>query len=172
MTALTSQVPAVIDYLVAQAKLNPLLGSASPPVLVGDGPPPVDSAYAFESQLWIGYDPDAEADAAAEATQDWPNMDQGRTLDEDASITCTAIHWSGDTTIKVHRDACSSLVGAVNLMLRGTKISGGPGDTQMGGLVFWSRAGGPYQWYPAQTTKGAEMRCAFRIVYKARLTAD
>jgi hypothetical protein len=172
MTATTSLVPEVIDYLFATATASASLGAASPQVYVFDGPQPSRALSGVQRALWIGHDPAAEGEPAATATQDWPNLDQARTLDEDGEITCAAQHWSGDTTVKVHRDGCNAIIAAVQLMLRGTTISGGPGDTQMGGLVFWSSVAGPYQWYPAQATNGAAVLCVFKIVYRARLVSS
>ena len=167
MTAATTQVPAVIDYLVATAPAFVPAGTQ-----VFDGPPPVKTALTFEQVLWIGHDPGTPGEATAEAEQDWPVLDQARTVDEDGTVTCVARHWSGDTTVKVHRDGAAAIAGGVELMLRGTTTSGGPGDTQMGGLVFWSHVTGPWQWYPAQLTNGAEMVCVFRVAYRARLMAS
>jgi hypothetical protein len=172
VTATTTQVPAVTDYLVAAAKASPLLGAASPPAYVFDGPQPPVATQSLERVLWIGADPLNPEDIAAEATQNWPVMDHARTRDEDGSITCAAQHWSGDPASKVHRDGAAAIVAGVELLLRGDTLAGGPGDASMGGLVMWSGVDGPFQWGPRQVANGAAMLVTFRITYRARLTTS
>lgn len=170
---LTSQVPAVIDYLVAAAKASTLLGAnPTAPVSVFDGPQPPRLTQDLQSVLWIGADPANLGDVAADADQTWAWMDHARTRDEDGVIVCAAQHWSGDTTVKTHRDGAAAIVAGVELLLRGDTLTGGPGDASMGGLVMWSGASGPYQWYPRQVAGGALMLVVFRITYRARLTTS
>jgi hypothetical protein len=161
----TTVIPAVTDYLVTAAA-----GAAGMTgVRVFDGPQPAKATQALEQVLWIGCDPANLTDVTGEAVQDWPVMDSGRTKDEDGSIVCAAQHWSGSSVIKTHRDGANAIVAAVELLLRGTPASGGPGDASMGGLVLWSGVNGPYQWYPKQAPDGAAVLVVFRIVYRARL---
>lgn len=166
MTTLTTALPAVIGYLVATAPTFVPAGTQ-----VFDGPPAVKAVMSFSSALWIGHDPASPGDVAAETEQDWPNLDQGRTVDETGTITCTARAWSGDTTIATQRAAAAAIAGSVEEMLRGTQASGGPGDTTMGGLAFWSHVTAG-QWLWGQLPAGAEAWCVFKVVYYARLTAD
>lgn len=161
----TSQVPAVTDWLVAAAQVSAALAGVS----VFDGPQPPVATQAIQQVLWIGADPANLGDAAAEADQDWPVMDHARTRDENGVIVCAAQHWSGDTTVKTHRDGAAAIVAAVELLLRGDTLTGGPGDASMGGLVMWSQVAGPYQWYPRQVAGGTAMLVVFRITYRARL---
>lgn len=165
MTSTTTAVPAVTDYLVtaATAALTPS------GVKVFDGPQPGKAVQAIEQVLWIGIDPANLADVAAEASQDWPVSDFGRTKDEDGSIVCAAQHWSGSTVIKTHRDGADAIVAGLELLLRGAPQGGGPGDGSMGGLVLWSGVNGPFQWYPRQAPDGAAVLVVFRVIYKARL---
>lgn len=161
---ITSAVPAVTDYLVAAAT------AALTGVVVFDGPNPTADTLAEPKHLWIGWDTQGSSgEPAADAAQDWPVSDFGRTKDEDGTIICTADAWSGSTTIKTHRDDAAAIVAAVELLLRGTPQQGGPGDASMGGLVLWSGVNGPYQWYPRQNQSGAGCGVVFRIIYKARL---
>jgi len=164
----TSQVPAVTDYLVATAQAWPSLDG----VLVVDGPQTPVATQDMQQVLWIGANPAELTGTSAEADQNWPVMDSARTRDENGTITCAAQHWSGDTTIKTHRDGAAAIVAAVELMLRGTPRVGGPGDASMGGLVMWSGVAGPYEWYPRQVANGALMLTVFRITYRARLTTS
>lgn len=163
----TSQVPAVIDYLVAAAKASPLLGAASPPVMVFDGPQPPAATQSLPLALWIGADPASTDSVVADAAQAWPVMDHARTKDEDGTITCSAQHWSGDPSNKVHRDGAAAIVAGVEQLLRGDG-STGPGDARMGGLVHWSGVD-VGQWRPRQVAGGVAWLVTFTVVYRARL---
>lgn len=166
---MTSVVPQVIDWLVAAAKASPLLGAAADPVTVFDGLQPGESVQAIPRVLWIGGDPLSPSDPVAEASQVLAAGTQARKVDEDGAIALAAQHWSGDPSNKVHRDGAAAIVGGVELLLRGLARTGGPGDAEMGGLVYWSAVSGPYDWRPRQTSKGALMLVTFHITYAARL---
>jgi hypothetical protein len=166
----TTQVPAVLDYLVAQCQASASLGAASPAVEVLDGPNVTQDTLTKQLHLWIGWDPLNPGEAAAQSNADWPNVDHARTLDEDVSIVCTAEAWGGGTVVKTLRDQCNAIVDAVDLLLRGTPATG-PGDTQMGGLVFWSRVESG-SWYQRPTQDGISVMHVFRIVYQARLVSS
>ena len=168
----TSQVPAVIDYLVTACQQSAALGaSTTAPVIVVDGPPVTSDTFGDPLHLYIGGVPGSD-EATAEADQNWPVMDNARTRDENGVITCTADAWSGSTVMQTVRASCASIVAAVELLLRGTPRAGGPGDASMGGLVMWSGVAGPYSWTQRQTTQGAGCSCSFRITYRARLTTS
>lgn len=164
---ITSRVPQVADWLIAAAQASPLLGGAG--VQVIDGPQPPTGATTAESALWIGFDPAITSDTAAEASQSWALLDHGRTRDEDGEITVSCQHWSGDTTVKTHRDKAAAMVGAVELLLRGDGVTG-PGDITMGGLVQWSGVDGPFAWYQRQNSQGCFCLVTFRVAFRARLT--
>jgi hypothetical protein len=161
----TSVIPAVIDYLVGAAQNSPALVGVS----VFDGPQPPAATQSLPQVLWIGADPMALQDPAGQADQVWPVMDHARTRDEDGSIACSAQHWSGDTTNKVHRDGAAAIIAGLDDLIRGDPDAGGPGDASMGGLVFWSGILGPYAWYPRQVANGALMLVTFHVVFHARL---
>lgn len=166
----TSQIPAVVDYLVAQCQASTSIGAATPPVIVLDGPQVTDDTLAEPLHLWIGHDAYAGGDPAATAVQDFAEIGSNAALrDEDGEITCTAEAWAGGDVIKAQRDACAAIVAAVELLLRGRPLDGGPGDTEMGGLVLWSQVSGPYTWYQQQSQEGSTAGCVFKITYKARL---
>lgn len=164
----TSQVPAVIDWLVSASQSSPLLGAASPQVHVFDGPQPPAATQSLERVLWIGADAASPDQALGDSVQSWPVLDHARTKDEDGTITCSAQHWSGDTSVKMHRDGAASIMGAVELLLRGEPDAGGPGDASMGGLVLWSGVD-QAEWYPRQVAGGSAVLVVFRIIYRARL---
>lgn len=169
---LTSQVPAVTDWLFAAAQSSPLLGQASPQVYVFDGPQPPAATQSLERVLWIGCDPMATDSATATAMQAWPVIDHARTRDEDGDIICAAQHWSGDTASKTHRDGAAAIVAGVELLLRGIPADGGPGDATMGGLALWSSVDGPFDWTPRQIAGGSACLVTFRVSYRARLTTS
>jgi hypothetical protein len=165
----TSQIPAVTDWLVTAAQASASLSGVS----VFDGPQPVSTWQTLEQVLFIGSDPANLTEATGEADQTFATaFDQGRNRDEDGAIVCAAQHWSGDTTMKTHRDGAAAIVAGVELLLRGTPQTGGPGDASMGGLVLWSQVQGPYQWYQRQVSTGALVLITFRVTYRARLTTS
>lgn len=168
----TSQLPDVIDYLVATAQSSPLLG-ASPlaPVRVIDGPPPTGDQLAEQRLLYIGHNPKSPQEASSDGAQAWPVLDYARTKDEDAPVLCAADAWTGSQVMKGARDACAAIVAGVELLLRGSPDQGGPGDASMGGIALWSGVDA-MAWYERQTTDGAGCLCVFTVVYKARLTTS
>lgn len=167
----TTQVPDVLDYLVAACQASASLGAARPPVLVFDGPNITDDPLTEPLRLWVGYNPLGPTEPDVETDQDWPVLDAARTLDETAEIVCAAEAWSGTPTVKTVRDQCDAIVAAVAVLLRGTPAVGGPGDTQMGGLVFWSRVTAG-QWYQRPSQDGIAVMHVFKIMYLARLTTS
>jgi hypothetical protein len=167
----TSQVPAVIDYLVTACQSSPSLGQATPQVYVFDGPQPPAATQSLEQVLWIGCDP-ANPDAVlGDSVQSWPVLDHARTRDEDGTVACAAQHWSGDPSVKTHRDGAAAIMAAVELLLRGDPAAGGPGDASMGGLVLWSGVDAA-EWYPRQVAGGTAVLVVFKIIYRARLTTS
>lgn len=163
---LTSQVPAVTDYLLAAAKASAQLGQASPAVRVHDGPPVTDEQLAGQLNLWVGWDQVTQSAGGEDSAQSWSILDQARTREEDGTITLTADAWAGGT-LKQARDACAGIVGGVELLLRGNGTTG-PGDATMGRLVFWS-AVEDLKWYPRRDSSGAGMACVFTVTFRARL---
>lgn len=167
---MTSVVPQVIDWLVAAAIASPNLGAnPTAPVSVYDGLQPPGLGQQEERVLWIGGDPAAPGDPVAEASQTLAAGTQARKFDEDGAIAIAAQHWSGDTSNKVHRDGAAAIVAGVELLLRGLARTGGPGDAEMGGLVYQSFVSGPYDWRPRQVSSGALCLVTFHVVYLARL---
>jgi hypothetical protein len=165
---ITSKIPAVTDYLVQTAKAWPSLEGVS----VFDGPQPSLNTQSLPLALWIGANAAQPGSATATAQQAWPLIDEGRTRDEDGDITCSAQHWSGDPSNKVHRDGVAAIVGAVELLLRGIPAAGGPGDLTMGGLVMWSSVDGPFEWTPRQVAGGTACLVTFTVSFRARLTTS
>jgi hypothetical protein len=166
----SSSVPAVIDYLVAQCQASALLGaSATAPVTVTDGPSTTTDTLTESLHLWIGWDQVTNAGAGMEAVQKWPYSDHARTRDEDGTIVCTADAWGTGTTAQAARNACYSIIYGLDLLLRGDPAAGGPGDASMGGLVMWSAVDGPFEWFPRQDQSGPGCACVFHVTYHSRL---
>lgn len=156
------------DYLVAKAQASAALSG----VLVLDGPQPPAAWQSSQQVLWFGADPAALGNAAAESVQVFATaFDHARNRDEDGTITCAARHWTGDKTIKTHRDGAAAIVGAVEDILRGVGDTGDPGDASMGGLVLWSQVSRT-QWFPSQKPNGAEVLVVFDVSFRARLTTS
>jgi hypothetical protein len=165
----TTQASAVIGYLVSTCEASASLGQASPQVYVFDGPQPSRALSGVQRALWIGSNPASDTEAGVTATQEFAGMDMGLKRNEAGEVVCAAQCWSGDTAIAIQRDGADAIVAAVELLLRGTPRSGGPGDTSMGGLVLWSQVSGPFEWYQRQQPNGASVLCVFRVSYRARL---
>ncbi len=163
----TSAVPAVIDWLVNAAKASPLLGLASPAVSVFDGVQPPVATQALSQVLWSGCDPTTPDGVFADAAQAFAVMDHARTRDEDGTVTCSAQHWSGDPTVKTHRDGAAAIVAGVEQLLRGDG-STGPGDATMGRLALWSGID-VGRWETRQLAGGVAVLCTFTVIYRVRL---
>lgn len=163
----TTQIGPVVDWLVNAAQNSPLLGMASPPVIVIDGPSPTPDTESFELHLWIGADPEQLNAIGMDFVQSWPVMDKGRTKDEDGTVVFVADAWSGGGTAKAARDQCAGIVAGVELLLRGDGNTG-PGDMTMGGLVFWSSVDAG-QFRQRQGTQGPGCVCVCQVTYRSRL---
>jgi hypothetical protein len=170
MTTITDLIPDVIAYLVAQCQANTALGAASPPVTVIDGPTGAGEPLTTPQQMWIGFDAVTGTAEAGTATQKFSFLGQsGNYRDETGDVCCTAQAWSGDVVPGPARAQCKALVGAVEVMLRGSPATGGPGDSSMAGLVQWSQVAGPFTWTQRQDNNGYSVACVFHVTYFARL---
>jgi len=170
MTVTTDLVTDVLDYLVTNCGSNATLQGLG--VTVFDGPQPSGAASGIEQVLWIGHNPMDTGTEIGLADQVFSFVgDMGATRDETGEVICCAKHWTGDPSLKVHRDGCKAIVGAVELMLRGLPATGGPGDFSLGGLVFWAQLQGA-TWWQSLADGGAEAYCAFKISYSGRLVSS
>lgn len=171
MTTVTDLIHDVTTYLFTQASLNPALGQAVlNPVLVIDGPiVNRDQWGAYQQRLAIGYDAITGMAELGTAAQRWPFLGaSGNYREETGAITCTAEAFSGDLIPADVRVQCKAIVGAVEIMLRGSPATGGPGDSTMGGLVQWSQVE-DFTWTQAQAEYGFSAACVFKVTYLARL---
>lgn len=152
---LTSRVPAVIDYLVAAFTAAATLGAAADPVTVYDGP--ALSGATPQLVLWVGLDdPDAEGyTVAAETDSAWAALG-AQARNEQITVHCVALAWSGDRIVKTARDQAFGIVGAVETLLRADVMLGGTlvsGQCQV--IVGSLRQG--------QSDNGAVAQVPFRI---------
>lgn len=165
MTTTTDLAADVLDYLLAQCQASPALQALG--VQVFDGPQPAGTISGVEQCLWIGHNPQQVNEEAAHMTQGFSFLSSNY-RDESGEITCAAKHWTGDVAMKPHRDGCKQIIAAVELLLRGSPATGGPGDGSMAGLVQWSEFT-EVTWWQQLASGGAEAYCVFKITYFARL---
>jgi hypothetical protein len=176
MTIVTDQTAAVIDYLVSQCQASQSLGAATPPVQVFDGPIIDGGQLVSPQRIWIGADGMVQAGmpvSAATFMQSFAFLGtEADTRDDQIDIGCAAEVFDGDPTHqKQARDGAYALMAVVETMLRGNPNTGGPGDTTMGGLVYWSQVTGPGELIQTQYAAGVEALVKFRVTAFTRLTA-
>ena len=166
----TDLVPDVTDYLLAQCNAAAVTGGALAGVTVFDGEVPKINATGIEQCLWIGWNALSAGDEPfGTSTQGFAYLGNDATRRDNAGeIICTAKHWTGDTTMKVHRDGCKAIVAAVELMLRGVPPAG-PGDSSMGGLVEWSEFIEASWSQGLVASLGAQATCVFKVYFFAKL---
>jgi len=160
----TSQVPAVIGYLIDTFTAAATLGAASPAVSIRCGPELSGDFSQFA--LFVGVDDptlieQGSPPTGATSNQTWVGMG-ARTRDEDLSIYCTAEAWSGDTGIRAAMDAVYGIVAAVETLLLA--------DVYMGGFALFEAPGSTghtLKWQ--QGEGGLAAHVSFRIDAKARL---
>jgi hypothetical protein len=158
----TSRIPALIDYLVTLFQGSALLGQATPPVTVYDGP--ATTGLDAPLKLFVGlHDPDsAAAEEAAGSQQAWAALGRlGR--DETVTIHCCAEAWAGTDDLKTVRTSVTGIVAAVEQVMQadttqfgGNALFPDPGITA---LVLMQNNG----------DRGAVARLAFDLVFKARI---
>ena len=157
----TSQIPALIDYLVNLFTNAATLGAATPPVTVYDGPQ--TTAGTAPLALWVGLDdPDTDqvAPSAAASEQEWAGLGK-LARNEISTIHCVAEAWTGADDIRSMRVAAFAIVAAVEDIVRSDPFSGlalfpDPGVT---GLELRQN----------NTQAGSQARVSFQIAFKSRL---
>ena len=158
----TSRIPALLDYLVTLFTNSALLGQASPPVTVYDGPP--TTALDAPLALYVGLsDPDSEgAEAAADSVQEWGAIGrQGR--NETVTVHCCAEAWAGVDDMKTVRVSATGIVAAVEQVMQAD-------TTQFGGNVLFPDPGiTGLSLLQNNTQTGAVARVAFDLVFKSRI---
>jgi hypothetical protein len=181
MATLTEYIPKVIAYLIAQAQASTLLGAAQVPVTIIDGQPRTQDVLTVNStgltqRLWIGSDgwtASGEMATAASADQGFSFLDQARTRDDQIEVFCAGEAIAGDSVMAEARAGAFAVMAAIETMLRGSPgtTPASPGDATMGGLVFWSEAGGPIELSQGQISQGACALVKFSVHAFVRLTS-
>lgn len=160
----TSQVPAVIGYLIDTFTAAATLGQATPPVSVRCGPEL--SGDFTQLTLFVGVDDPTSLEQGSPPTgatsdQAWVGMG-ARARDEDLTVYCTAEAWSGDTGTRAAMNAAYGVVAAAEALLLA--------DVSMGGLALYQAPGSTghtLKWQ--QGEGGLAAHVTFRISAKARL---
>lgn len=158
----TSRIPAAVDALIAICQAQAVVGGLLENVTVFDGPSPADDS--MQLQLFIGGDPDEPDAPAVTGGQEFATL-PGRERNEQFSIMCCAIAWSGETTVKTERDRAFAIKAAVERAIRPLE----PGATvDLNGAVDWAQVGEVRhsQW---QTTGGATAKVVFYVDCQARI---
>ena len=157
MAQVTSQVPAVLAYLVGL--FTAALGAGSPAVSVYDGP--ATTADAPGLVLWVGLDdPDSDtAPLAAESERTYGTSLAG--AGETITIHCTAEAWTGQDSIPVARASAYGIASAVDTLLRADR-----GLTAQTGLIYDPAASGVAE-LRQNNTQGGQARITFTIVLKS-----
>jgi hypothetical protein len=158
----TSRIPALLDYLVGLFQGSALLGAATPPVTVYDGPP--TTALDAQLALYVGLaDPDSTAvEPAAESVQEWGAIGRlGR--NETITIHCCAEAWAGTDDMRTVRVAATGIVAAVEQVMQAD-------TTQFGGNVLFPNPGvAAIGLLQNNTQTGAVARVVFDLIFKSRI---
>lgn len=162
MPTITSRIPALISYLVATFTASPLLGAATPPVTVYDGPP--TTGLDAPLKLYVGLsDPDnPNAEAAADSQQSWAALGRlGR--DEMISIHCCAEAWAGTDDMATVRASATGIVASVEQVMQSD-------TTQFGGNALFPDPGiTSLALLQNNTQTGAVARVTFDLSFKSRI---
>ena len=158
----TSRIPALLSYLVTLFQGSALLGQATPPVTVYDGP--ATTAADDKLKLYVGLaDPDNPAAApAADSVQSWAALGRlGR--DEMITIHCCAEAWAGTDDMSAVRTSATGIAAAVEQVMQAD-------TTQFGGNALFPDPGiTALALLQNNTQTGAVARVAFDLVFKARI---
>lgn len=158
----TSRIPALLDYLVTLFANSTLLGAATPPVTVYDGPP--TTALDAQLALYVGLaDPDNDgAEAAAESVQEWAALGRlGR--NETTTVHCCAEAWAGTDDMRTVRVSATGIVAAVEQVMQADA-------TQFGGNVLFPAPGiTALSLAQNNTQTGAVARVTFDLVFTSRI---
>ena len=144
----------LIDAMVADFAELPALAD----VAVTDGPPRVNDPGAY---LFVGIDnPDDDNGVGASGTQTWP-LATNSAREDTGEIWMAAYADNGDGDMKAARDACTSVVEAIQDRVRANLTLGVP-------RLLWLQFG-DYSYRPMQTANGAAAVILFRVTYSARI---
>ena len=159
MTTTVSGIPALIDQLVTIAVAA---FGASSPVEVFDGPGV--SKDDTGQQLWIGVtDPTQGSETAAESSQSWGPMSTQHKRDEEITVHCLALAWSGDDDLKTVRDQAFAQMQVVS--------AAAVADPSLSAACLYVRSpGSGVTLVQGPNRRGFEARVGFDITARVRLT--
>lgn len=163
--AVTTAMFATINYLIDTFTASPTLGAANPVITVNDGPV-VTQDYAG-STLWVGLsDPSnisGTLQVSGTSNQVWGALGN-RARIETFDVYCCAQGWDGGGDLRNARDITSSIITAVETLVRD--------DISLGGNVLFVQPGVTgHVLRQASTARGVYAPCGFRITCKARLVS-
>ena len=162
MPTVTSRIPPLLSYLFTLFSNSALLGQATPPVTVYDGPP--TTALDAPLALYVGLtDPDSTAaEEAATSVQEWAAIGRlGR--NETITIHCCAQAWSGADDIAAVRTSVTAIVAAIEQVMQAD-------STQFGGNVLFPDPGITNQaLWQNNTQAGPFARVTFDLIFRARI---
>lgn len=155
----TSRIPAVIAYLVTAFTASSLLGAATPPVSIYDGPPVPEENP--DLALYVGLADFTSGAPAADGTQAWAALGH-QARNEQITIHCLAAAWSGDD-IPGARAAVYAITSAAEDIVRNDASLGGTVSTPGNAAVTATSL------TQAILTEGFAARVAFDITAQARI---
>lgn len=146
---------AIVAALNAASAVTALATIYDGPFITGDTPP---------TAVHVGYDGDPAGDMAATFgwVQTWAGLGAGR-KDEQFTILCCLISWSGDEAVPVRRAAALAALNAVEDALR-TAANIGLGLPQPTQAAFTSG-----QLFQEQSPRGLQARIPFTVSVKTRI---
>lgn len=163
MTTLTSQIPAVITYLLAQA------AAAYPATThIFDGAEHNVVELEYQSRVWIGCDPLNLETPIVTGAQDAAALG-ARSRNETFELACSVEYWSGDQDFAAQRTGAFGLLAVFETLLRGTPATGGPGNAGLNLASGWGQIAS-IDVYQIQDNNGSSCTIVFHVAVKARLT--
>jgi hypothetical protein len=158
----TSRIPALLDYLVTLFQGSALLGAATPPVTVYDGPTTTELDAPLK--LYVGLtDPDnTGGEPAADSQQEWAALGRlGR--NETTTVHCCAEAWAGTDDMRTVRVSATDIVKAVEQVMQADA-------TQFGGNALFPAPGvTSLSLLQNNTQTGAVARVTFDLVFQSRI---
>ena len=125
--AVTSRVPALIDYLVNAFSNATTLGLAAPPVTVFDGP--AATANPALLALHVGVDDALSEGPPTSATSEQIRQGLAQHKQETITVHCAAVAWAGTGDMKTVRTSAFGILAAAEDVVRtnGDKFGGNAG---------------------------------------------
>jgi hypothetical protein len=158
----TSRVPSAIAALVTLFQNAATIGAATPPVAVYDGAKVTDAAA--QLVLGVGTDTLTSGDKVLAATseQTWAGLGK-LARNEEITIECVALAWSGGGDVAAQRIAVYGIMSAVE-----DEVRTAPGSA-LGGILFPDPGVTGGQLRQSSNPNGVAAQVNFQVVLKARI---